>query len=102
MRSLRDLDSILERICYLFVDRYPETEMLNHLTVSIGVAIYPKDAITLSELTRCADKAMYAAKHGGKNQYRYYHEAAYPPPIDTTLNLTPNDAPNVTPLKKAH
>ncbi|WP_154174037.1 GGDEF domain-containing protein [Vibrio metoecus] len=102
VRSLRDLDGILERICSLFVDRYPETEMLNQLTVSIGVAIYPKDAITLSELTRCADKAMYAAKHGGKNQYRYYHDAAYPPPIETALNLNPNDALNVTPLKKAH
>lgn len=66
VRNLRDLDNILNRICNLFVDRYPETDMLNNLTVSIGAAIYPKDAITLPELTRCADKAMYAAKHGGK------------------------------------
>ncbi|ENM5916319.1 GGDEF domain-containing protein [Vibrio mimicus] len=102
VRSLRDLDNILDRISCLFIDRYPETDMLNHLTVSIGVAIYPKDAITLSELTRCADKAMYAAKHGGKNQYRYYHDAAYPPPIKTPLEVESNDPPNVTPLKKAH
>ncbi|QEO47309.1 GGDEF domain-containing protein [Vibrio tarriae] len=102
IRNLRDLDNILSRICYLFIDRYPETDMLNNLTVSIGVAIYPKDAITLHELTRCADKAMYAAKHGGKNQYRYYHDAAFPPAIETVLDDTPVDAPNVTPLKKAH
>ncbi|MGL4828334.1 MAG: GGDEF domain-containing protein [Vibrio sp.] len=102
VRNLHDLDNILDRISCLFIDRYPETDMLNHLTVSIGVAIYPKDAITLSELTRCADKAMYASKHGGKNQYRYYHDAAYPPPIKTTLDTEPNDTTNVTPLKKAH
>ncbi len=76
--------------------------MLNNLTVSVGVAIYPKDAITLPELTRCADKAMYAAKHGGKNQYRYYHEAAFPPTVDTILDSQPIDPTNVTPLKKAH
>ncbi|EGR4117356.1 GGDEF domain-containing protein [Vibrio cholerae] len=102
VRNLRDLDNILNRICNLFVDRYPETDMLNNLTVSIGAAIYPKDAITLPELTRCADKAMYAAKHGGKNQYRYYHDAAFPPAVETVLGSQPVEAPNVTPLKKAH
>ncbi|EEY99678.1 GGDEF family protein [Vibrio sp. RC586] len=102
VKSLRDLDHILERISNLFIDRYPETDLLNHLTVSIGVAIYPKDAITLFELTRCADKAMYAAKHGGKNQYRYYQDAAYPPPIKTAFDIETDEAPNVTLLKKAH
>jgi len=32
------------------------------LTASIGAAIYPQDALTPSELLRCADIAMYAAK----------------------------------------
>lgn len=42
VRNLRDLDNILNRICNLFVDRYPETDMLNNLTVSIGQLFIPK------------------------------------------------------------
>lgn len=37
-------------------------------TVSIGVAIYPDDAITSEGLFRAADMAMYRAKNGGRNR----------------------------------
>ena len=38
------------------------------ITVSMGVATYPEDADGVQELVREADKALYAAKEGGKNQ----------------------------------
>lgn len=37
------------------------------LTVSVGVACYPRDAQSAEELIRCADEALYAAKRAGKN-----------------------------------
>lgn len=37
-------------------------------TVSIGLAVCPDDVATLKELMLQADKALYAAKHGGKNR----------------------------------
>jgi diguanylate cyclase (GGDEF)-like protein len=37
---------------------------------SVGVALYPGDAAGEDGLIGCADAAMYAAKRGGKNQYR--------------------------------
>lgn len=40
--------------------------------VSIGVAIYPADGQTPTELVRNADAAMYGAKEGGRNTYRFY------------------------------
>lgn len=81
IKSLQDLDGILNRICHLFDEPYKEksTKLLNTLTVSAGAALFPLDADNLEELTRCADKAMYAAKHHGKNQYRYYHNIDIPP-----------------------
>ncbi|WP_194436405.1 GGDEF domain-containing protein [Vibrio fluminensis] len=72
VRSKKDLDGILGRISQLFHDSYAGNNKVSNLTVSVGVALYPQDADNLHELTRCADKAMYAAKHSGKNQYRYY------------------------------
>jgi diguanylate cyclase (GGDEF)-like protein len=37
------------------------------LTVSIGVATFPEDGHAPSELILCSDKALYQAKHKGKN-----------------------------------
>jgi predicted signal transduction protein with EAL and GGDEF domain len=61
----------------------------------LGVALYPEDATNLAELTRCADKAMYSAKHNGKNQFHYYHRKEST--IEKKTILTNVD--NVTPLK---
>jgi diguanylate cyclase (GGDEF)-like protein len=38
------------------------------ISSSIGVAIYPKHAKSQSMLEECADKAMYEAKHRGRNK----------------------------------
>ncbi|MFL6658546.1 MAG: putative bifunctional diguanylate cyclase/phosphodiesterase [Massilia sp.] len=42
------------------------------LSASIGIALYPPDARELDDLLTCADQAMYAAKHRGRNNYSYY------------------------------
>ena len=39
-----------------------------HITVSIGLANFPKDSDDAEELIRRADKAMYEAKNKGRNQ----------------------------------
>jgi diguanylate cyclase (GGDEF)-like protein len=38
-----------------------------HLTISVGVATYGADASDMSGLIESADKALYAAKHAGRN-----------------------------------
>ncbi len=77
VRCKKDLDTIMDRIVNLFKTGYQSEDTINELTMSIGVAIYHQDANDLSELTRCADKAMYAAKHTGKNQYAYYEHCSH-------------------------
>ena len=39
---------------------------------SVGIAIAPYDGIDSDELTQAADLALYAAKGGGRGQYRFY------------------------------
>tara|TARA_B100001057_G_scaffold235595_1_gene235895 strand:+ start:1526 stop:2749 length:1224 start_codon:yes stop_codon:yes gene_type:complete len=84
----KDLDGILDRICGLFESGCQTNERIKELTLSIGVSLYPQDAQDLHELTRCADKAMYVAKHSGKNRYAYYHDN----PVSTLIEECPMDS----------
>lgn len=43
-------------------------EISLHPTISIGVASYPEDGTTVEELINAADRALYRAKHAGKNR----------------------------------
>jgi diguanylate cyclase (GGDEF)-like protein len=43
-------------------------ESLREITISIGVAVYPQNAESLEELLRVADRALYEAKHQGRNR----------------------------------
>lgn len=45
------------------------------LTLSVGIALYPDDAETPSELLRKADSAMYHSKEQGRNTYSFYTES---------------------------
>jgi diguanylate cyclase len=67
-----DINAILDSIVHnvsrpLLVDN---TEI--SVTTSIGVARFPKDALSAGDLLKNADIAMYRAKREGKNMYRYY------------------------------
>ncbi|MXO57238.1 EAL domain-containing protein [Altererythrobacter gangjinensis] len=39
---------------------------------SVGIAVAPFDGATREELTRASDLALYAAKNGGRGQFRFY------------------------------
>ena len=47
------------------------------VTLSIGIALFPRDGSTAEDLTRNADIAMYQVKRSGKNAFRFF---------DPTLN----------------
>ena len=44
-------------------------------TVSIGVALYPHDGITMGELLRHSDTAMYQAKDRGRNNFQLFSQS---------------------------
>jgi diguanylate cyclase (GGDEF)-like protein len=44
------------------------------ITVSLGIAEYKHDGISLSTLLKQADQAMYKSKQAGKNRYYFYEE----------------------------
>ncbi len=42
------------------------------LSTSVGIALYPRDALDRKQLVLHADRAMYHAKESGKNTFRFY------------------------------
>lgn len=49
-------------------------QQVGQITASIGIALYPEDAKTSSELIEAADKALYQAKSKGRNQVVMFSE----------------------------
>ena len=45
---------------------------VGHVSGSIGIALYPQEAENIDELLKHADRAMYAAKLGGRNGFSYF------------------------------
>ena len=43
-----------------------------HISVSIGISIYPDDGRDAQTLIKCADTAMYYAKESGRNNYKFF------------------------------
>lgn len=70
--TAEDADVIARKI----LDALEEPFELNHgefrATVSIGVAIFPRDGNTAEALTQHSDIAMYRVKRSGKNGFRFF------------------------------
>lgn len=69
--SYEDCITVIERM----VSSVRESCTINNtevaLSISVGVAIYPKDG-NIHQLINAADTAMYRAKNDGRNQYRFF------------------------------
>jgi predicted signal transduction protein with EAL and GGDEF domain len=61
-------DHILEKIS----KPIPFGDVQLNVSPSIGISLYPKHGKDIESLIRCADMAMYAAKKGGRNNYKVY------------------------------
>jgi diguanylate cyclase (GGDEF)-like protein/PAS domain S-box-containing protein len=57
-----------------------------HLTVSIGVSIYPRDAKDAETLIRSADTAMYLAKKKGRQMYEFFRPEMLLDPLKRRSN----------------
>ncbi len=59
------------------------------ISTSIGVARYPVDAKSSSELIENSDKALYASKSSGRSTYRFYADVvAQAEVLDTDLSIS--------------
>lgn len=73
IETSEDAAKILLRVLKAISDSYHFKEhVINSVSASIGVSIYPEDKVDDDTLLRHADQAMYKAKNNGKNQFYFF------------------------------
>ncbi|WP_171013992.1 diguanylate cyclase [Chitinivorax sp. B] len=65
----QDCAFVAERILKALNERFQIDDKDTHISASIGISLFPVDAITIETLIEMADQAMYRAKKMGGNQY---------------------------------
>lgn len=69
--NVKDEEEIKNTVVELFnIFKEPQDEI--YLTISMGIALVPRDGINYDFLLKNADIAMYEAKQNGKNKYKFF------------------------------
>lgn len=95
----QDAEVIAEKILLSLATPHQVDDQQLEITASIGIATYPDDGADAESLLKQADFAMYHAKYGGGNHYRYFNPALsaravnkrrleFPPPYDLAPRTT--------------
>ncbi|WP_207562741.1 putative bifunctional diguanylate cyclase/phosphodiesterase [Sulfurimonas aquatica] len=72
--SLTSLTSLMDQLQGCIANQWIIQSHPIHITSSIGIAFYPKDARDLTTLMQHSNVAMYEAKKKGRAQYHFYTE----------------------------
>ena len=67
-----ELGDIAARVIQMLAQPYSINGSRAIIGVSLGIAIAPYDGLETDDLVKAADLALYAAKGGGRGQYRFY------------------------------
>jgi diguanylate cyclase (GGDEF)-like protein len=66
------LGELAEKLIQIVAQPYAIDDNRAIIGTSVGIAIAPYDGIEIEELVRASDLALYAAKNGGRGQFRFY------------------------------
>lgn len=74
LANREDIASLCQRIIREVSRPYWLSRHEANISTSMGVAIYPQNGKTVSELLENSDAALYASKTAGRRTYRFYSE----------------------------
>ena len=72
LRVAEDIGAVAQKIIQTLSDPFMIEGHLHHGSASIGISVFPDDALDGETLMRNADMAMYFAKEHGRNNYQFF------------------------------
>jgi len=72
--EIKDVEKIAKKIVNDFKESIKMEKHTFDITVSVGISVFPNNGLNAEDLIKHADTAMYSAKNGGKNQFRFYKD----------------------------
>ncbi|OAA90900.1 sensor domain-containing protein [Clostridium ljungdahlii] len=73
IKDKNDVVKVCNKVILAFKGPFKINENLIHISVSIGIAMYPQDGTTADSLLKNSDIAMYKAKDSCKGIYKFYN-----------------------------
>ena len=71
---INQVHSLMLKLRHVLSEKFIVQGESYHLTASVGITTFPSMANSLEELMKQADTAMYCAKEGGRDGYRFYQQ----------------------------
>ncbi|WP_375749731.1 putative bifunctional diguanylate cyclase/phosphodiesterase [Vibrio sp. HN007] len=68
------LSIFAKKILSLFDGGFKVHQQTYDMGASIGISVFPDDAVDATSLVKCADLAMYSAKNESKNGFKFYSQ----------------------------
>jgi diguanylate cyclase (GGDEF)-like protein/PAS domain S-box-containing protein len=72
LRDVSPIGAIAQKIIDSLSEPFKLRDEQAFVSASIGVTVYPEDALLAEELLKNADQAMFAAKQNGRNRVNYF------------------------------
>lgn len=70
--TINELEKFANSLVKIVRQPFDLDEEIANVSISVGIALFPRDGLTISELIKNADIAMYSAKTSGKNSYQFF------------------------------
>ena len=72
IQDVQDVIVLIQKLMQVFRETFYIDAHEMHVTLSMGVSIYPRDGQDSASLIKYADTAMYRAKEEGRDKYHFY------------------------------
>jgi diguanylate cyclase len=75
VKAVPEIEGVIGAVCECLKRPIELADLEVHVSLSVGVSIYPTDGSDRETLLKHADVAMYQAKRAGRNGYQFYAPA---------------------------